>query len=290
MERNLSGAKSVPVDVRVSRGGLPVLVLILLGFASLSATARGPVKDSPVKSRPNWRLVSSGIGSIAADGRHVLLVPAAFDGAPSGILIDGQTGARRSVAVPRCGFIAIGGPWLLLGCAQRLVLYSLVDGRPRAAPDNPDLRTCPGGPCSETPTGVGRYWIEWLQSFGAGPCCVFNKYRYENISTGQMTDDPTTATMVPDLNRPLLARKVCSPLRTPSSYNDHAHGLGSLTFDGSFAVARSLLPPNPNGLFRNDSSGQETFLERCGTGLHERIGNDAHFTSHAVIWQASGGP
>jgi hypothetical protein len=73
-------------------------------------------------------------------------------------------------------------------------------------------------------------------------------------------------------------------MKTPASYNNHVHGLGSLSFDGGSAFASTFLPPNPNPAFVENSCGQETFLERCGTNLHERIGNDPSFNAHAVIW------
>ncbi len=71
--------------------------------------------------------------------------------------------------------------------------------------------------------------------------------------------------MVPDLDSRSLSRAVCRPLRVPLSYNPPTN-LGSLTFDGQFAIAESQGPPI------GVQPGLESFiLERCGTHLHKTI-------------------
>jgi hypothetical protein len=127
---------------------------------------------------------------------------------------------------------------------------------------------CDQGTCFDEPRAVGRYWIEWVRSVTPGPCCEAVSYRYQNISTGAITADPTTARTVPDLNLPGLVRDVCAPLQCPPHFDDHADGRGTLQFDGSFAISSSALPPKPDF---PQSAGQSSYLERCGSKLHLRL-------------------
>ncbi len=270
------------------RRSLFVLVVLTLACWAAAASAQ-PRSAGTVVVRPQWRLLASGVQSVAQAGRYLFLVSAYPAASLTGTIIDERTGGRRTVSEPGCNFAAIGGGWLLFTCSPSLVLYRLSDGHQQVVPPDPQYPSCQVGPCSEGPDAIGRYWIEWVRRVFV-PCCSFTGYRYQRVGTTQMADDPTTTTTVPDLNTVSLVRKVCEPLKTPVSYNDHARGLGSLSFDGGFAFASTLLPPNPDPYFRNDSSGQDTFLERCGTNLHQRIGNDPSFNARAVIWQGHGGP
>ena len=270
-----------------------LFVLVVLTLAASAAAASGrPRSAAPVVIRPQWRLLARGIQSVAQDGRYVFLVNAYPAPSLTGTIIDERTRGRRKVSEPGCNFAAMGGGWLLLTCSQSLVLYRLSDGHRQVIPPDPEYRSCQAGPplCSESPDAIGRDWIEWVRSVQGGPCCSFTSYRYQRVGTTQMADDPTTTTTVPDLNTPSLVGEVCKPLKTPVSYNDHAHGRGSLSFDGGFAFASALLPPNPNPDFVNNNSGQETFLERCGTNLHQRIGNNPTTNALAVMWPGDGGP
>lgn len=268
-----------------------LFVLGVLTLAASAAAASGqPRSAGPVVVRPQWRLLARGVQSVAQDGRYVFLVNAYPAPSLTGTIIDERTGGRRKVSEAGCNFAAMGGGWLLFTCSPSLVLYTLSDGHQQVIPPDPEYQSCQSGPCFEGPDAIGRYWIEWVRHVQGGPCCSFTGYRYQRIGTTQMADDPTTTTTVPDLNTASLVRKVCTPLKTPLSYNDHAHGLGSLSFDGGFALASTLLPPNPNPDFVNNSSGEETLLERCGTNLHQRIGNDSTMNAHAVMWPGDGGP
>jgi hypothetical protein len=229
---------------------------------------------------------------VAQAGGYVFLVNAYPAPSLTGTIINERTGGRRKVSEPGCNFAAMGGGWLLFTCDPSMILYRLSDGHRQVIPPEPGYRSCQTGPpiCSESPDAIGRYWVEWVRSVQGGPCCAFTSFRYQRVGTTQMADDPTTTSTVPDLNTASLVRRVCKPLKTPVSYNDHPNGLGSFSFDGGFAFASTFLPPNPNPDFVNNSSGQETFLERCGTNLHERIGNDPSFNADAVMWQGEGGP
>ena len=266
-----------------------VALAVLAVAAPATASSAKPQGAGTLVLRPHWRLLASGVQSVARDGRYAFFVGAYPAPSLSGTLVDEQTGKRRTVSEPECGFAAMGGGWLLFTCGPKLILYRLLDGHQQVVPPEP---VCQGGVCSEEAVqAIGRYWIEWWRSAPIGPCCSPTSYLYQRLGTTQVVADPTTTATVPDLNTVSLVRKVCKPLKTPVSFNDHARGLGSLSFDGEFAFASTSLPPNPNPYFEQFSSGQETFLERCGTDLHQSIGKDPAFNAHVVLWGGTdGGP
>ncbi len=140
-----------------------------------------------------------------------------------------------------------------------------------------------------TLTGVGADWIEVKES--CYHCRDFHDF--QNIQTGQLASATTPrdlgqrsgpgGTTIPDLDSPTLIRRLCRPLRVPTSW-DNAYDQsvsGMLMFHGSFAVASGV---------RRGSDNQFAFIERCGSRLHVPIPDDATViaSSHAVIWQAGG--
>jgi hypothetical protein len=78
-----------------------------------------------------------------------------------------------------------------------------------------------------------------------------------------------------DLNSPTLTRTLCDPLQLPAPP-------GTILTDGKFAIDEEAEAPD---------YFQQTYLERCGSSLHEPIGTDLSlFTadSRAVLWSAGG--
>jgi hypothetical protein len=185
---------------------------------------------------------------------------------------------RTKLQVPSgCFAPEIGYPWVFAACGRSgFALYSIPQHtwRTVAAPSD----YCDQGACFDEPHAVGRYWIEWERAVTSPACCEAVSYRYQNIGTGAITSDPTTASTVPDLNLPGLVRDVCAPLQVPPSFNDHADGRGTLAFDGSFAISFSALPPKPGF---PQSAGQSSYLERCGSRLRLRV------RSNLSAWNAT---
>jgi hypothetical protein len=236
---------------------------------------------------------NGGIDEALADGRYVLL-----GGSGLGVLVDDLTGEQTVLGFglgPEgpCSVESIGFPWVAASCAGTnggggfggagfggAQLYSIPDHTYHVV-QAPNREPCGGVP-SFCHLQVGRYWIEW-DNVGPGPNVV--AYHYQNIATGQVVADPTTTSTVPDLNLPRLVRRVCAPLTVPQSSEDHANGLGSLQFDGKFAIAYSqrVYPLNP--------TIPSTFafnLERCGSKLRLKIGSPTVVSPHLIVWSNVG--
>jgi hypothetical protein len=90
-------------------------------------------------------------------------------------------------------------------------------------------------------------------------------FLFQNIVSGAVRRDPSSSRVVPDLDSPALARRVCAPVRVPSN--------GTLAFQGRF-----VLVTHYQG---------NTFLQKCGTRLHELAGSsvsDPSIGAGAVIY------
>jgi hypothetical protein len=120
-----------------------------------------------------------------------------------------------------------------------------------------------------------------------GEHCSFGNL-FQNITTGEVKQDPAVqgGHEIADLNSAQLAHPICSPLTVPEGFNIFsASGPGELRFEGHFALATS-----PGG-----KGGSQTYLEKCGTHLHELIGSNSAggapgpigATPNAVVWQQS---
>jgi hypothetical protein len=199
--------------------------------------------------------------------------------APSGTLLDEQTGKRTVLRRANCRAIAIGGPWILFDCyphTPRIQLYRIATGHWQ--PVDVSIQS--------SPVFVGADWIQLHVT--SGP----SAYAFYNIGTGrERTLDAwhRGGRTIPDLNSPALARILCEPLRVPDAWNDtgEAEWPGTVTFDGSFAVAQGTTRPDATGRF-----SEFAYLERCGTHLHRWIagmgpGAPLVGNPHAIIWEPS---
>jgi hypothetical protein len=83
-------------------------------------------------------------------------------------------------------------------------------------------------------------------------------------------------------------QNLCTPVRTPVSFDDHAGGLGAIRMDGRFAVTFADLPPEPD---MPASAGSSVDLQQCGSQLDLRLGagsstlstNGAFFNATAIL-------
>lgn len=222
-------------------------LLVALG----GATGWSSAATRPVSLHPHYRVV--GHDGAATDGPYTVLWSRRRG--EVGAFIDEQTGRRTRVMLPAgCRSDArnppfLGDSWLLVDCSPgRVELYSPAGDRwlvVTVAPACRNFRSSAGG-C--VPIDVGTDWIEYdKQSYRSG-----DRFIFQNIATGAVRRDPTSATTLADLDSPMLARRVCPPLRVPRH--------GTLTFDGRFAVAEG-------------ATG--TFIEECGTRLRLPVSSDA---------------
>jgi hypothetical protein len=129
---------------------------------------------------------------------------------------------------------------------------------------------CSGGGAECAAIAVGADWLEVSES--CYHCTT--RYVFQNLRTGELAPPPTLDShTVLDLSSPTLWSEVCSPLSVPRN--------GSLTFYGRFAVASE--PPASRFGYRD-------YLERCGSHLHERLGNGGTTgNSREIIWKAPTG-
>jgi hypothetical protein len=165
------------------------------------------------------------------------------------------------------GGALIGPGWLLGVCnSTDLDLYSLPAGpwRSLALPaDCAGFSSLPGSSgCGAV--AVGRDWVQL--AYSCYHCRTF--YRYQSIATGIERSYTPAPGAILDLSSPTLQQPICPPLKVPSH--------GSVTFDGSYAVAQTT-----------DGS----FLEQCGNRhLRERLGRYTEqltYTRHVILWLAS---
>jgi hypothetical protein len=112
---------------------------------------------------------------------------------------------------------------------------------------------------------------------------------FQNIQTGELRQDPSSATTTVDLDAPDLTQTPCRLLSVPTAFAPYATqpGLGSLVFDGSFALSIGT------DSYLND----EICLEPCGTNLHRRVGAVTSYAAgltgantREVVWLARSGP
>lgn len=185
------------VWIAVWRGvviGLRRSWLVILGLAAvclMATLASGASARSARKHRPNrvvlsanFHRVGSGYADVLTDGNYVFIVDrASTTGAQGGTLINDRTGQQRTISPPAgCAFPVIGGPWLLFAnCGNQLQLFSLAGGRSRTV----------SRPSGYAPVAIGARWIEWeINCDGTHNCA---SYIFQDIETGQLRGDPTTA-------------------------------------------------------------------------------------------------
>ena len=251
-----------------------------------------------------WHLVSDfGPVELSGSGRFVL---ALFEnGAGHDVLIDDQTGKRSRLNVPHgCGLgpFAMGGGLLLFPCGYAgaslppMKLYRLSSPRGwRALAWNPQLvQRCDAQDPQDgqntlcAPTAIGSHWIEVAvtncEQFGHD--CSSGSNVFQNLDTGRLANDPTSVggTVIPDLNSPTLARKLCAPLRVPSAGYEQGPSPGTVALYGRFAVSSETA----TGLFH---------LQKCGSRLNQQLADSANAPSappvgntRIIVWTPSVDP
>jgi hypothetical protein len=139
------------------------------------------------------------------------------------------------------------------------------------------ITTCrPGG-------GIVRIGNDWAEvDLPQGDLGhVLDRFAFQNLQTGHAAVDPTGGTTTVNLNSPALAEKVCAPLKVPTFSTAYDRTPGTLTLiGGGFAIA----------------DGDNSYLERCGTHLHELLASYLRYycappgcppvgNAHLVAWE-----
>lgn len=247
-------------------------VLLIVGLVVVaSATAHESKPRAPMVLHPKWHLLAPrGVALVSVSGRYVYV--GSFTGPAS--VIDEQTHHTIRLNPPAGCFFStdfspLGGSWLVAECNSApgdLMLYSIPHAHwtrftPNAARMcalNPDC--APGTsrvPCSPQYGAIGTRWIEF--SFGCGYHSGTITTVLQQIRGGDVIAVPDSeipglqggATHILDLNSPTGTRRLCSPLRVPTS--------AKFALGGRFAVEESNL-------------NEDVFLEQCGSHSRMMIG------------------
>jgi hypothetical protein len=132
-------------------------------------------------------------------------------------------------------------------------LYDIPENRTLSFTPSPGLATVNCGSGCPSIAGIGTDWIAMTAPCADTSKCV-TSFKFQNLSTGAVLDDPTNRTTRVDLDSPRLDQPVCRPLTVPVD-NQHIEdgtypGRGSLTLDGSYGI---------------EAGGGGVFLQRCGS-------------------------
>jgi hypothetical protein len=279
-------------------GRILFLVAVLVGALLASAAAK---PQGAVVLHPRWhRVMASNNVEVLTSGRY------AYIGATrSGLLIDEQTGLRVNLTPPPGYYtgvpgngLPLGGSWVMATCdsyamCESSPTYQLynIPARTWTPLSQPDLSTTGG--YGWVPAAIGGYWIEWTGNCGYH--CGPTTYAFQNIQTGEVDGQPPDwkpgGTEIPDLNSSTLTQALCAPLTVPRGFTDPSTGQtlpGTIVLYQRFAVAQQWSAANLN-LY--------TYLERCGSSLHELLtpqlssSNQFAINQDAAIWVGyPGGP
>ena len=196
-------------------------------------------------------------------------------------LVTNDSTGTTTALNPPCDVDGLGPPWVLMSCpltsnpygAYDVELYSLTDGTSQTVTPSSGVPFCPSPPpdveteCASA-NAVGTYWIRWDAScYNCG-----HTYLFQNIETGELRDDPTTATTFADLNSPSLSQSTCPGVQVMPNLMGGGTVWGSLTPEGQFAIATA--------------TPGEVFLERCGTTMRRLLTSPATEDSYAAAWNA----
>jgi hypothetical protein len=258
-----------------------LVLLVALSGAALAASSMSKANPGTITLKASFKRFGS--GELLGYANRVLV----FDhGSGTGMLINGTTTHRRSVTSTNCPSpVAIGGSSIVFFCSNfagaaspSYEIYKM---------DTAQFQVLAIA-AFESVSAVGGDWVSL-----AGVCedtqhCA-QRYSLQNLGTGAMVGDPTTATATIDLDAANPARLVCAPVTVPVNGQDNPESpatvYGSVVSDGRFQIATS------NG---------GSYLEKCGSHLHQLLTFTSYpgcahqacsppFNAHAILWQSKPG-
>jgi hypothetical protein len=257
--------------------------------------------------RPRFHFVADATG-LWAGSRYAVAMGPASPIVEYVTLIDDQTGQIKTISRPGCGQLGVGFspldlPWIPFDCNPRpggggfasgpaWELYSPASGQWQPVSPSPGIAgSCSAPDCSYGLQAAGSYWLQFSEQTcpGGNYHACYGANLFQNIQTGELRQDPSSATTTVDLDAPNLTETPCRPLTVPAIFGPYGTGpgLGSLAFYGSFALA----------IGTDTKFDDEIYLERCGTHLHRRVGAVTPYAAgltganaHEVVWLAHPGP
>ena len=266
-----------------------------VGFATAQGRPSLAARGSGAEVRqPRFRRAGT-VGQVLI-GQGYVFLGSATNGFLGGTLINERTGKRTEIVRPDCVAEFFGGPWLLFECGNptvtQVALYRLTTRTWRLVKWNGDRLGYP--------EAVGAYWIESLLDPGCPDthCDNVPSYWFTRIATGRQA---TVAwhpggNIVPGLDSPSLAHKLCAPLRVPTVWVDIGEGEvplpGTLSMLGSFAIASGTTRPGAQA----PAVQWHTYVERCHSKLRRLIIESTFVTAgpepsrapigdpHAIVW------
>jgi hypothetical protein len=264
---------------RASLLGLVVAVMLLAAVASISLA--DPALAKKASSAPSTLTLKAnfkrfGAGGVLGNDDRVFTFHRSTG---MGVLVDGSTGRRTTVASRGCFLVdAIGGSSIAFSCGSgadvSYELYDMNSGqfRPLTVPSPIAGGCAPYTSACASLDAVGSYWAEFV---GGCPTehCGPSDVVFENFLTSATPADPSSRTVVPDLDARTLSRKLCKPVTVPTrTLPNSPPGFGSVVSDGRFQIA---------------TGDGGSYLEECGARLHRFLTFSAPASSpHAIVWES----
>lgn len=270
------------VSREVGRAAAAAVLTLMACFGpnQLAAAKTSTGHSGTVTARVQFRRVP-GTFFMNSD-RYVLARSSTASGTGSRqVLIDDRTGQHRQLAFPDgCTPDAIGVGAVALVCESGLTqsqqIYDIATGQTQTFTPSPALAQPPldagcgsavsAGAAYVNVVAIGTRWV--ALDMGSMDPRSFDQFAVQNRQTGQAQCDPPRAHVTIDLNSTKVTRKVCPPLTVPIlSRPPGGQAAGSLTALGDgFELA----------------AGANSYLERCGTRLHEFLTSNRYQASSPV--------
>jgi hypothetical protein len=205
--------------------GSVVLMLVLAVAAMASPGPRAKARQV----RVSYRAIAG--RGVVSTGRFTAIFSNIHTA--SGRVMDESSGRTyRLPAAPACADAAptlAGGNYLMAGCDDTIDLYHLPRGPWRTVPIAQQclaLAQEPGtGPCAAY--AIGNDWIEY--HIACYHCTAIREF--QNIATGELRQDPATATTYANLSSSTLAAQICGPLTLPQG--------AEIQRDGPFVIEQT---------------------------------------------------
>jgi hypothetical protein len=257
---------------------MAVIVTLVAVAVPGVASARQSARPVVVKTKFTKVAGFSGIqtSTLQTSGPYVLVDPTFT----SQVLFNDQTG--KQLAIPAgCTSTTFEDQTLALDCQNQQTLQGTETlYRVTTAQSSTIKLSTPGScgtqgllPCPSV-IEIGTMWVEVLTTTG-NPDQDF-AYSYVNRATGRVLAQPSSPKLNVNLNTAKLTARVCSPLSVPHPTEGNI-GAGTLTaVGGGFQIA----------------SGNQSYLNRCGTHLRISVGcSDTDCTvahnAHSIVWATS---